>query len=98
MLGGVTGRKSQADCFVTKMRCEFAAIERGRSKRKRKLRVYSEAWPNPELVLRLGLPTSFRSAVAKITVPAGQKVTDEQVAQASPDVILLAWAATGDKA
>jgi len=30
-------------------------------------------------------------------VPAGEKVSDAQVADATPDVIVLAWAATGDK-
>jgi iron complex transport system substrate-binding protein len=30
--------------------------------------------------------------------PAGQKISDEQIADANPDVIILAWAATGDRA
>jgi ABC-type Fe3+-hydroxamate transport system substrate-binding protein len=30
-------------------------------------------------------------------VPAGEKVSDAQVAEARPEVIVLAWAATGDK-
>ncbi len=33
-----------------------------------------------------------------MVVPAGQHVTDEQVAAARPDVVILAWAATGEKA
>ena len=28
----------------------------------------------------------------------GERVTDEEVARAKPDVIVLAWAATGDRA
>ena len=31
-------------------------------------------------------------------VPAGERVSDEQVADAQPDVIILAWAATGSRA
>jgi iron complex transport system substrate-binding protein len=31
-------------------------------------------------------------------VPAGQRVTDEQVAEGQPEVIVLAWAATGNQA
>jgi iron complex transport system substrate-binding protein len=31
-------------------------------------------------------------------VPAGEKVSEEQVAAARPEVIVLAWAATGAKA
>jgi iron complex transport system substrate-binding protein len=30
-------------------------------------------------------------------VPAGQRVSDEQVAEARPDVVILAWTAAGDK-
>jgi ABC-type Fe3+-hydroxamate transport system substrate-binding protein len=33
----------------------------------------------------------------EMIVPAGEKVSDEQVAAAMPDVIVLAWAATGEK-
>jgi iron complex transport system substrate-binding protein len=33
-----------------------------------------------------------------MVVPAGKKVTDEQIAEAKPEVIVLAWAATGKKA
>ena len=34
----------------------------------------------------------------KMVVPTGQRVTDEQVAKANPEVIVLAWAATGARA
>ena len=33
-----------------------------------------------------------------MVAPAGERVTDEEVAQAKPDVIVLAWAATGGRA
>ena len=33
-----------------------------------------------------------------MVLPPGEKVTDEQVARAKPDLIVLAWAATGDRA
>jgi ABC-type Fe3+-hydroxamate transport system substrate-binding protein len=32
-----------------------------------------------------------------MVVPAGEKVSDGQVAEAGPDVIVLAWTATGGK-
>jgi iron complex transport system substrate-binding protein len=34
----------------------------------------------------------------EMVVPAGKSVTEEEVAAARPEVIVLAWAATGDKA
>jgi ABC-type Fe3+-hydroxamate transport system substrate-binding protein len=37
-------------------------------------------------------------AGGEMVVPAGEKVTEEQVAAAQPEVIVLAWAATGAKA
>jgi iron complex transport system substrate-binding protein len=33
-----------------------------------------------------------------MVVPPGEKVTEDQVAEGRPEVIVLAWAATGDKA
>jgi len=33
-----------------------------------------------------------------MVVAPGQRVTDEEVAAAKPDIIVLAWAATGNKA
>ena len=37
-------------------------------------------------------------AGGEMVVPAGEKVSDELVAAARPEVIVLAWAATGGKA
>jgi len=34
----------------------------------------------------------------EMVVPAGEKITEAQVAAARPEVIVLAWAATGAKA
>jgi len=33
-----------------------------------------------------------------MVVPAGEKITETQVAEAEPEVIVLAWSATGTKA
>ena len=33
-----------------------------------------------------------------MVVPAGERVSDEQVAEAAPEAIVLAWAATGTRA
>jgi len=33
-----------------------------------------------------------------MVVPAGEKISEVQVAEAKPEVIILAWAATGEKA
>jgi len=98
LLGGIAGRATQAEALIQKMRSEFAVIERAAKKLKRRVRVYCEAWPNP----RIGSPPWVAELVkicgGKMIAPAGEKVTDAQVAEARPEVIVLAWAATGGKA
>jgi iron complex transport system substrate-binding protein len=99
LLGGITQHQKQAEQLIRKMRAEFAEISRrARKNRGVKLRLYSEAWPNPRISSPPWVAELAKICGAEMVVPAGQKVTDEQVAQACPDLIVLAWAATGDKA
>jgi iron complex transport system substrate-binding protein len=97
LLGGIAGRTSSAEALIRQMRSEFARIGGTARKSKRRLRVYCEAWPNP----RISSPPWVAELVAicsgEMILPAGEKVSDEQVAESKPDVIVLAWAATGDK-
>jgi iron complex transport system substrate-binding protein len=98
LLGRIVGRAAQAEALVRKMSREFAAIARRAKKIKRRVRVYCEAWPNP----RISSPPWVAELVAicggEMVAPAGEKVSEEQVADAAPDIIVLAWAATGEKA
>ena len=98
LLGRITNRQSQADRLIRKMRSVFSAIGKKGRRPKCKLRVYSEAWPNPRISSPSWVAEIISICGSEMVVPAGQKVTDEQVAEAQPDVIILAWAATGDKA
>jgi iron complex transport system substrate-binding protein len=98
VLGGIANRGPQAERLIAKMRREFAAIAEESRALKKKLRVYCEAWPNP----RIGSPHWVAEVVkicgGEMVVPPGQKLSDELVAAARPEVMVLAWAATGDKA
>ena len=97
LLGGITARKDAAEELVKRMQCGFGAMERRRGLGERRLRVYCEAWPNPRISSPPWVAELVRIAGGEMVVPAGIKITDEQVAAARPDVIVLAWAATGDK-
>jgi len=97
LLGGIAGRPAQAAALIRKMRSEFAALERALKKLKRPLRVYCEAWPNPRISSPPWVAELVTICGGEMVVPAGEKVSDEQVAEARPDVIVLAWAATSDK-
>jgi iron complex transport system substrate-binding protein len=98
MLGRIAGRPAQAELLISKMREEFAGIAKKSRTSKRKLRVYCEAWPNPRISSPPWVAEIVKTCGGEIVLPPGQKVSDEQVAGARPDVIVLAWAATGNKA
>jgi len=97
LLGEIAGRAAAAEALIRKMRSEFLRIERAVKKSKGRVRIYCEAWPNP----RISSPPWVAEVVAicggEMVVPAGEKVSAEQVAEAKPDVIVLAWAAAGEK-
>jgi iron complex transport system substrate-binding protein len=97
MLGQITGRNGAARKAVARMRREFAAIAKKARSAKRRPRVYCEAWPNPRISSPPWVAELVRIAGGDMVLPPGQRVTEKQVAKARPDVIVLAWAATGDK-
>jgi iron complex transport system substrate-binding protein len=98
MLGRIAGRPQQAADLVRKMRQEFAAIAKKNRSSKKRLRVYCEAWPNPRISSPPWVAELVKICGGEMSLPPGQKISDAQVANARPDVIVLAWAATGDKA
>ena len=60
-----------------------------------KPRVYCEAWPNPRISSPPWVAELVEIAGGQTVLPAGARVRDEEVAQARPDVIVIAWAAAG---
>jgi iron complex transport system substrate-binding protein len=97
LLGGIAGRAARAETLIRKMRSEFAAIERAARKLTRPPRVYCEAWPNPRISSPPWVAELVKICGGEMIVPAGEKVTEAQVAEAQPEVIVLAWAATGER-
>lgn len=97
LLGGIVGRANASQTLVSKMLREFAAIER-RSKNGAGLRVYCEAWPNPRISSPPWVAELVKLCGGEMVVPPGERVDEKQVAAAKPDVIVLAWTATGDRA
>ena len=98
LLGGITQRLAAAEQSVKKMRHAFAEIEKKVRRCKQPVRVYCEAWPNPRISSPPWVAELVSICGGEMVVPGGQKVTEAQVAAAQPDVIVLAWAATGAKA
>jgi iron complex transport system substrate-binding protein len=98
LLGGIVGRAKAAETFVRKMQGEFAGIERQARKQKRRLRFYCEAWPHPRISSPPWVAELVRIAGGEMIVPPGEKVSETLVAAAMPEVIVLAWTATGETA
>jgi iron complex transport system substrate-binding protein len=92
LLAGIVGKAAQGERLIRTMRQTFARIAGGANPPR--VRVYCEAWPNPRISSPPWAAEIVRIAGGTLVVPAGQKVTDQQVADARPDVIVLAWAAT----
>ena len=109
LLAGIVGRGAAGERVIGKMRAAFEAVARkakaaarlrvrGGKSARRTVRVYCEAWPNPRISSPPWVAELVKIAGGEMVVPAGERVTDEQVAAGAPDVIVLAWAATGTKA
>src|SRR5258705_7392991 len=97
LLGGISGRAAQADKLIRQMRSEFSAVERASKKMKRRVRVYCEAWPNPRISSPPWVAELVKMCGGEMSVPPGEKISDADLASAQPEVIVLAWAATGGK-
>jgi iron complex transport system substrate-binding protein len=65
---------------------------------KHRPRVYCEAWPKPRISSPPWVAELVKIAGGNMVGVGGERVTDEEVARAKPHVIVLAWAATGDRA
>ena len=98
LLGGIVSRASASEKVISRMRREFSRIEKKTKRSKHRVRVYCEAWPNPRISSPPWVAELVSLAGGKMCVPSGQRVTDELVAESQPEVIVLAWAATGDQA
>jgi len=97
-LGSLVNRSAAAEKLIRRMRRAFDQV-RQRARRMRSCpRVYSESWPNPRISSPPWVSELIEIAGGKTVVLSGARISDEDVARARPDVIILAWAATGDRA
>lgn len=100
-LGRLVNRGRTAEALIRKMRAGFADVARrarALGGMRRRLRVYCEAWPKPRISSPPWVAEVVEMAGGKMIVDAGARVTDESVALAAPELIVLAWAATGARA
>jgi iron complex transport system substrate-binding protein len=98
LLGGIAGEAAGAESVIRGFKAALSDIAKRVQKLGREhLRVYCEAWPNPRISSPPWVEEIVNICGGEMIVPAGEKVSDAQVAEARPEVIVLAWAATGEK-
>jgi len=97
VVAGLIGRPTAANRVIAKMRKGFSEI-RSAARGKQRLRVYCEAWPNPRITSPPWVAELVELCGAKFVATPGARVSEEEIAHANPGVIVLAWAATGDRA
>jgi iron complex transport system substrate-binding protein len=98
LLGGIAERQAASELLVRTLNRVLKSIAKRSQRSKRKLRVYCEAWPNPRVSSPPWVAEIVEICGGNMVVPAGEKVTEEQIANSNPQMIVLAWAATGKKA
>jgi iron complex transport system substrate-binding protein len=97
LLGQITRASAQAEALIQEMRRKFEYVQTIAKRAKTRPRVYSEAWPNPRISSPPWVAELVGICGGEMVVRAGERISDEDVARANPEVIVLAWAATGGK-
>ena len=99
-LARLVNRAAAGEKLIARMRRTFNEIAHAAAKlpRHRKPRVYCEAWPNPRISSPPWVAELVALAGGEFVVAPGKRVTDDEVVRAKPDVVILAWTATGNRA
>ena len=99
LLGRLLDAKRQARVVVGQMHSEIAAVRRLARGARTRPKVYCESWSNPLIVSPRWVEELVKAVGGRfVPKPGGRRVTDEEVIAANPEVIILAWCATGDRA
>jgi iron complex transport system substrate-binding protein len=96
-LARLVNRAPAGEKLTRAMRSAFESIARqaNQFRNRPRPRVYCEAWPHPRISSPPWVSELVEMVGGEPAVPAGSRVTNEDVARARPDVIVLAWTAAG---
>lgn len=97
ILGLLTHRQQAAARVIAGMQTTLAALAKAAAFRRLRPVVYGEAWPKPRISSPPWVAELVQAAGGRFAVTPGQRVTDEEVAAAAPEIMILAWAAAGRK-
>jgi iron complex transport system substrate-binding protein len=98
LLARIVGREAEGERLVESMRSQIAAVGHQIPARRRP-RVYCEEWSNPLQNSQGWVEEMVTAAGGEfVPKPAARKVTAEEVIAADPEIIVLAWCGTNDRA
>jgi len=98
LLGRIAGRPRHAERLADKMKRAFERIAKKARRSAARPRVYAEAWPRPRITSPPWVAELVELAGGRFVLPPGARTSDDAVARARPDVIVLAWTATSHRA
>ena len=98
MLGRLLDEQEAALSLVASMRSRLSEIGAVASKTGTRPRVWSEAWPNPIISSPPWAAELISIAGGEfVPTPAGRRVEEAEILAARPEIIVLAWTATGNR-
>jgi iron complex transport system substrate-binding protein len=99
LLAGIVGKQNEGEKLAGRMQSRIAAVRERTAAFENPPRVYCEVWSNPLRSAQPWVEELVEAAGGKfVPYPAGRQVGSEEVIAADPEIIVLAWAATGDRA
>jgi iron complex transport system substrate-binding protein len=98
-LAALTAKEDAGGRVIQKMRERIEGVSRRAAQAQKRPRIYCEVWPNPMRSCEPWVAELVEAAGGEfVPSAAGSPVTTEEVIAADPEIIVLAWAATGSRA
>jgi iron complex transport system substrate-binding protein len=98
-LARIAGKENKGERVIARMQGKIRQSTRKAARTRNKPRVYCEVWPNPLRTCEPWVAEMVEAAGGEfVPQPAGRRVSPEEVVAADPQIIVLAWAATGSRA
>ncbi|MGH7967581.1 MAG: ABC transporter substrate-binding protein [Limisphaerales bacterium] len=99
LLAATVDKREAGEKLVHKMQSQIAAVRERTGAMGNRPRVFCEVWPNPLRTAERWVEELVDTAGGEfVPCPAGRQVSAEEVILADPEIIVLAWAATGSRA
>lgn len=99
LLARLVGKEKEGQQLVASMRTHIATVRERAESAGGRPPIYCEEWSNPLQNSQPWVEELVEAAGGEfVPKPAGRKVTSEEVVGADPEIIVLAWCGTNDRA